>query len=212
MVESAEQGTGAGRSALTGIRQIGRLGAPHGATPVMLSELTALQIVQVAGWPDGDAKLAAALGKASGCAVPDRAGTACESVDRDGLATRTLWIGPERYWVVSQVPGTADRMSDAVAPDLAVTLDLSHSRTVVRLSGDAARSVLAKGLPIDTHPRALPAGSVIHSAISHMAVTVHRREQAGMDGFDLYVFRGFAEHFWEWLVDAGAEFGVEVVP
>lgn len=212
MAEAAGQGTGAGRSALDGVRQVGRLGDAQADTPVVLTELAGLRIVQVAGWPDRDADLAAALAEQSGCAVPDRAGTACEAVDRDGRTTRILWIGPERYWVVSQVAETADRLAGAFDPDLAVTLDLSHSRSVVRLSGDASRPVLAKGLPIDTHPRTLPAGSVVHSAISHMNVTVHRRRQAETDGFDLYVFRGFAEHFWEWLVDAGAEFGVEVAP
>jgi len=30
------------------------------------------------------------------------------------------------------------------------------------------------------------------------------------DAFDLYVFRGFGQHMWEWLNDAAAEYGCAV--
>lgn len=198
-------------SALAAVRVPGRQGDPAAAAPLRLCDLVGLEIVQVAAWPDTDAAVAAALPPLTGCPVPDRAGIAGEAPGPAGTApVRTLWMGPERYWVVSDNGGMAARLAGAFPAATAVTLDLSHARTVLRLSGDPVRAVLAKGLPVDTDPRVLPPGAVVQSQISHIGVTLHRRVQDGIDGIDLYVFRGFAQHFWEWLTDAAAEFGVEV--
>jgi sarcosine oxidase gamma subunit len=33
----------------------------------------------------------------------------------------------------------------------------------------------------------------------------------GEDAFELSLFRGFSEHFWEWLTEQALEFGYEVI-
>ena len=45
------------------------------------------------------------------------------------------------------------------------------------------------------------------TAIHHIGVLIHRREA---EVFDLFVFRGFALSFWEWLTDAALEYGYQV--
>jgi methylglutamate dehydrogenase subunit D len=43
--------------------------------------------------------------------------------------------------------------------------------------------------------------------MAHIGVHI---AQVGPDAFELSLFRGFAESFWEWLGEMSAEFGYEV--
>jgi sarcosine oxidase subunit gamma len=43
--------------------------------------------------------------------------------------------------------------------------------------------------------------------IAHVGVHL---AQVGPDAFELSVFRGFAESFWEWLTEQAEEFGYQV--
>jgi sarcosine oxidase subunit gamma len=85
--------------------------------------------------------------------------------------------------------------------------DQSHGRVVIRISGPKARYVLAKGSPVDWHPRAFPVGAVAATQMAH--VGVHAQRIAG-DQYDLSLFRGFSESFWEWLTEQAQEFGYEI--
>ncbi len=44
--------------------------------------------------------------------------------------------------------------------------------------------------------------------MAHVGVHI---AQVGNDQFELSLFRGFAESFWEWLTEMASEFGYEVV-
>ena len=90
------------------------------------------------------------------------------------------------------------------AADATVT-DLSHGRTILRLEGEAAADVLAKGVAIDLDPAAFPTDRVAQSMIHHIDIVLHR---LGPDAFELWVLRSFAESLAEWLLEAGAEFGI----
>ena len=67
-----------------------------------------------------------------------------------------LWIGPDEWLVV-----TPDRraariervLRDALDGQHAALIDVSHSRTILTLSGPDARAVLSNGCPLDFHPR-----------------------------------------------------------
>lgn len=117
-----------------------------------------------------------------------------------------LWAGPDQYFVQAEGRGEG-----ALAADLASQLsgigsvsDQSHGRVVIRMTGPKARAVLAKGTPVDVHPDVFPVG---HSALTQMAhVGVHLTRVAA-DSYDLSVFRGFSESFWEWLTEQAEEFG-----
>ena len=74
-------------------------------------------------------------------------------------------------------------------------------------SGPAATKVLRKGLTLDLDPGTFPERAVAQTAIHHIGTLVHRREA---EVFDLFVFRGFALSFWEWLTDASLEYGYRV--
>ena len=55
---------------------------------------------------------------------------------------------------------------------------------------------------------------VAQSAIHEVGVILRRlsSDEPGADSFDLYVYRGFALSFWDWLTEAAAETGYRIEP
>jgi methylglutamate dehydrogenase subunit D len=95
---------------------------------------------------------------------------------------------------------------------LASVSDQSGGYTVFRVSGPAIRETLAKGFAIDLDSRAFKPGDAATTIVSHIGVTIWRREN-GPDGsvsFDITVFRSLAHSFWEWFSTSAAEFGCEL--
>ena len=101
-----------------------------------------------------------------------------------------------------------------LAGQVCAITDVSESRSCIRVSGPAARTVLQKACPLDLHPRAFAAGHCAQSRLAKASGVIHlAADESAPDGpvFDLYVVRSFAEYVWHWLEDAGREFGVAVV-
>ena len=124
-----------------------------------------------------------------------------------------LWLGPDEWLVV-----TPDRRVERIERELrgaldaqhAALTDVSHSRTTLTLSGPDAYAVLAKGCPLDFHPRVFAPGRCAQSRLAKCQVLIH---QPGADpAFEIYVPRSFAHYAWKWLEDSGREFGVRVAP
>jgi heterotetrameric sarcosine oxidase gamma subunit len=120
------------------------------------------------------------------------------------------WAGPDQYFVLAEGlgEGTLYRELKSKLSGLASVSDQSHGRVVIRVAGPKVRAILAKGTPVDLHPDQFPLGK---SAVTQMAhVGVHLTRVAD-DVFDLSVFRGFSESFWEWITEQAEEFGYQVV-
>jgi len=180
-----------------------RHGAVGDAAGMIVQQVRPGAMAQLSGARDG-AVLAAALGAFD---VPvDLPLSRCS----DGDGVRLLWNGPGRFLVSSRRHCDAelsDELGTALADTGAVAVDVSHARTVLRVRGPACRDVLAKGCPLDVD--GLRAGDCAATVVSHFNVLVHCD---GPDSFDLYVTRSLALAFFEWLLHAGMEYGVEVSP
>ena len=116
------------------------------------------------------------------------------------------WCAPEQWYAIAEGCGEG-----ALYRDLALALqglascsDQSHGRVIVRISGPKARNVLAKGTAVDLHPSAFAPGQCATTQMAHVGVHL---AQVGPDAFELSVFRGFCESFWEWLTEQAEEFG-----
>jgi heterotetrameric sarcosine oxidase gamma subunit len=121
----------------------------------------------------------------------------CASVS--GSKGSMLRIEPMKWWLVGvAAPG--------FAADKAVTLDLSHSRARVCVSGDDAAEFLNRHFPLDLREVSFPVGSVASSATHHVGVTLWRSQE----GYELFIPRGFALSLWEGLVESAQQFGVEI--
>ena len=194
MVELAKR-----RSALDAVYAVGRHGEPDGPAGVSVAERRGLAMAHVE-CRIGDTAAKDALG----LKLPGHNKTA----EHDGV--RVLWLGPARWLAVAAEtePGALARMLGERSPTAAVN-DASSSRTVLRLSGPNVRDALAAGTPLDIDASVFTPGMAATTVCEHFTVTL---DCIDTHTIDVYVARGFAQSWFEWLLEAAAEFGVEVQP
>ena len=193
-------------SPLSGHTEAAIVGA--GAAGVTLTERQLVSLVQVAAWPDTVEQVTDSVASLAGCAPPQ--GPSGSSGGPEGAI---LAIAPGRLLVESRDPRLALLLAEQISPEsgtqLGAVTDLSHARIAIRISGPKAAWILSKGMAIDFHPAVFPPMKVAQSAIHEVGVVVRRLSP---ESFDLYVYRGFALSFWEWLTEAAAETGYRVDP
>jgi sarcosine oxidase subunit gamma len=130
---------------------------------------------------------------------------------RDAVETlplSALWLSPDE-WMLTCAGGSEANVSNALSSALtsqhAAVVDVTDSRTVLRLSGLRARDVLAKGCALDLHRRSFALGDVAQTMLAKAAVILHQSADDGEESgpvFDIYVPRSFADYLWSWLADA----------
>lgn len=190
------------RPALPQLRAGLRLGRAEGPAGVFVAELRGVAMATVAPHHGRRAAVRDALHAALGVAPPEGMRAAFGEAIAIAAAERGAWIVADR-----RGDDIARRCRDAVAGRAAV-VEQSDGRALLRLRGPRVAQTLAKGLEIDLHPRAFPAGSVALTALSHLPVQVWKRDEAPV--FELLVPRPAAADIWHWLQEAAAEFGLEV--
>lgn len=189
------------RSQLAGRIKPGRYGAGD-APQVTLSEVRGRRIVQAAGWSDTFEDVGRQIAEAAGGTVPGTFGIAAVAD-----TVTAIWAGAERLWFTADDLALMSRFEGKFTDDDAVFLDISESRTILRVKGLRAREVLAKGVAVDLHTSVFPVQAIAHTMVEHAGVLVHR---VGPEAFELYVPRSYAVNLWHWLTESAAEFGYEV--
>jgi sarcosine oxidase subunit gamma len=174
---------------------------------VRLGERTGLGKIDLRGDPQDRAFMAAA-GRVLDLLLPSEP---CTAAARDQIDA--LWLGPDEWLVTcpaSEVARLHGALREALAEVHAAVTDLTDGRVAFRLAGPSARDVLAKGCPLDLHPRAFPPGRCAQSLLAKASVLIHLVEDDAERGpsFDVYVGRSFADYLRTWLEDAGREYGV----
>jgi heterotetrameric sarcosine oxidase gamma subunit len=191
-------------SALTDLAVPGPYGKTGGTPGATIQERRGLGIATVAARKGKAAALKAEAKEAYGVDLPD--------------SSRAVH-GPQASFIgygLGQWLAVSERLANEVlARDLAERLksfasisDQHGGRTVLRLSGPRARDILAKGLPIDLHPRVFDPGSAATSTIAFMGVQLWQVDSAPT--YDIAIFRSVSESFWRWLTASAGEFGYEV--
>jgi methylglutamate dehydrogenase subunit D len=120
-----------------------------------------------------------------------------------------IGMGPGQWLAVEQ--GSADPQAFAAKltkdlAGLASVSDQSDARAVIRVSGPAARQALAKGLPVDLHPRAFGPGDAALTQVALIGAHIWQVDEAPT--YDIAVFRSLAGSFADWLIAGAAEFGI----
>ena len=118
-----------------------------------------------------------------------------DSIDRSGpsgAVERIVWAGPDEWFIVAAA-GSAGAIEEALRASLpgihhAVT-DVSCGYSMLHLSGQPVRDVLAQGCPLDLHPRAFGVG---RSAGSHFfKASILLWQTDGAPRYELLVRRSF---------------------
>jgi len=190
------------RSALEGHYRTGRFGArPEDAPGILLAECRPRSLIQVNGAP-ATGVLATALGIPEADVAPNR-------TFRAGAVTYA-WNGPGQWLAESDGQQSGELISQidtALRAHGASTTDLSHARTILRVSGPASTDLLAKLGPIEVE--AMRDGDSVVTLAGPFNVQIGK---TGAGEFRLYVFRSFGLAMWEVLQGEAAEFGAEIVP
>jgi methylglutamate dehydrogenase subunit D len=121
-----------------------------------------------------------------------------------------VWAGPGHWLAMADGENGAalERRLRVTFGDLASVCDQSDGRTIIRVSGERAREVVATGMPIDLHPQAFRVGDVAVTSVGHISTQFWQVDQTPT--YELIVSRSFAVSFWQWLTDSAAEFGYRI--
>jgi methylglutamate dehydrogenase subunit D len=192
------------RAALHGFALPGRHGASAGAAGLLIEQRIDLSFASVIAKRGKRDQLISAVETAYGVALPKGP----RRVTRGPFTF--AGIGPDQ-WIASaegpEAPNFAARVRARIGLFAAVS-DQTDARLVLRLSGPKVRDVLAKGVPLDLHPKAFKPGDVAATLVAYIGMQLDRLDDAT---FQLTAPRSMAGSFWSWLSASAAEFGYDVV-
>lgn len=124
----------------------------------------------------------------------------------EGKDIAFIWAGPDQWIAIAEREQNRDIEVELkpLLDGLSSVVDQSDARAVVQISGPRARDVLAKGVPIDLHPRAFKANNVAITHASHIGIIFWQIDDAPT--YQIAMFRSFADGFAHWLLESSAEF------
>jgi heterotetrameric sarcosine oxidase gamma subunit len=170
---------------------------------VAFSERRPLAILQVTAFGSTQQEAAAVLTSTLNIDLPPPNQMTSNAI----LSVRLL--GPGIWQIVGDPYATIQaKPLRAALSGIASVVDLSHARTAIVVSGTAAQRTLNKFCSLDLTLEHFAIGAATNTRLGHIGITLAR----GPDEltFELLVFRGYAEHVLEALLEGGAEFGLRV--
>jgi len=200
-------------------------------TEVTLGEIGDLQLQQIAAWPGSIAGVGRIAARAAGVADAPGPGRAVEAVTVNSPMESVTVNSPVESVTVNSAaedsPAAAESppallrveplkwwlIGTPVAPlnltvEHGTTVDLSHSRTRIRITGARAAELLGRHLPLDLREASFPVAAVAASQLHHVGVTLWRSAR----GYDLFIPRGYALSVWQVLLQTAAQFNAAVLP
>ena len=147
----------------------------------------------------GDAALTGALERVLQGELPRTPNT----FHATGADCKILWLAPDEWLVITpqgEEGALAYALRQAAGDGFASVVELGSGQTVIQMRGARAREVIAKGCPLDLHPRVFGPGRCAQSRLARTLVTIAQVD-AGPT-FELIVRRSFTDYLWQWLQDA----------
>jgi heterotetrameric sarcosine oxidase gamma subunit len=107
-----------------------------------------------------------------------------------------------------RLAGTA---ASAAGSELVTVIDLTHGRALMRLTGPPAAGLLTKVCGIDFRDEVTPDGAAFRTSVARLVTDVARDDQPGpVRSYLLHCERSSGQYLFDALLDAGAEFGVDI--
>ncbi|WP_142484659.1 sarcosine oxidase subunit gamma [Klebsiella pneumoniae] len=120
------------------------------------------------------------------------------------------WLSPDEWLLIvppGEVFGVESRLRAEMGCELYAITDVSGGQTLLELRGESVRLLLQKSVICDVHPHAFPVGKGVVTCFARASVNLRRPDETC---WQLVVRRSFADYSYRWLLDAGAEYGIEV--
>jgi sarcosine oxidase subunit gamma len=171
---------------------------PAGLT-VEIREMTSRGMIDLRGLAD-DAAFMAAVRQVLNLDLPTAPRTSAAWGD-----IQALWLSTDQWLILCPRAKTEELLTalrQALTGIHSLAVDVSDMRTIIRLEGDAARSLLLKGSSLDLLSPDYEAGTVRRLRFAEIAALLHL-VSSKPDVIDLYVFRSYADYAWDWLIANG---------
>ena len=151
-------------------------------------DVTFTHMWQLEGCENVDDKVAAM----AGMAIPAQGFVTVQGNER------LVWAGRDRYFLTTHRTDLSDK-------DGVYTTDQTYGKTQLLITGEDARALLSRGLPLDIDEGQFAIGEVQHSHINHIGVSVIRNPNVdGQPQFEVWVMRGFAKSLMDFLTHSAA--------
>jgi sarcosine oxidase subunit gamma len=163
-----------------------------------LSERPFRDLVNVRG-DASDPAFVSAVESVTGCKPPAKPNTVARGNGYD-----VLWLGPDEWLVCSQQQQGATlegKLTQALAGQFASAVDIGSGYTLLEISGEKVRDVIARGCPLDLHPRVFAPGQCAQSHYFKASIVLVPLSD---DAYQLVVRRSFADYFCRIMLDAAA--------
>jgi len=191
------------QSALAGVLGRGGRNGADGKRRLNLGEQRGWSLTQLAGFAATLGELAQPVRALFGVELPAKIGEVGPAASH-----QLLKIGPEQFWILGpRQDDLALRLQAEVPPAIGAVTPLSHSRTRIFVEGEAARELLAKGIPLDLDPDVFRVRQFAQTGLHHTPVLLLR---GAADRYEIFAMRSFALSVWEWLNDAARPLGYDV--
>ncbi len=122
------------------------------------------------------------------------------------------WLSPDEWLLI--VPEGSEfevenRLRAALGDAHFAITNASGGQTLLELRGEKVRELLMKSVVYDVHPDNFPVGKGVTTVFAKTTAVLRRPDS---DCWELVVRRSFADYLWRWLLDAGEEYGIGVIP
>ncbi len=122
------------------------------------------------------------------------------------------WLSPDEWLLIVPEGGefeVENRLREALGDAHFAVTNVSGGQTLLELRGDKVRELLMKSVVYDVHPDNFPVGKAVTTVFAKTTAILRRPDN---DCWELVVRRSFADYLWRWLLDAGEEYGIGVIP
>jgi aminomethyltransferase len=117
----------------------------------------------------------------------------------------------DHFWVFptpSRVDLVAAWLTERAAGRHAYVTNITSGTAYLSIQGPRSRETLAKLTELDLSTSVLPYYHATTGVVADVPVLLSRTGYSGELGYELFYPRDYAEHIWDAVLDAGAEFGI----
>ncbi len=153
-----------------------------------------------------DGRFLEAVRNAAGLALPTEPNRVAAAGE-----LKALWLGPDE-WLILGPGGRETELVGTLARGLqgqhAGATDVSEARTWILVAGGRARALLARGIPLDLHPREFRPGHCAQTGLAGANIILQQTDDR--PSYEIGVTNSFADHLWHWLERGAIDYRVAI--